>query len=141
MTTQVPAGWHPDPTDPNLIRYWDGTQWTADVQQKPPPAPTPVAVAVNAYETIRKVLTALAFASLLLFGFLLFAGVRADGTNCGSPASPKLTQLVGMGGDFWACREAIDTRSTWAWIALGTCVILLVVAVIVGKAGQKLERR
>ena len=23
-----PAGWHPDPKDPTLLRYWDGTQWT-----------------------------------------------------------------------------------------------------------------
>lgn len=23
-----PAGWHPDPTDPNAERYWDGQQWT-----------------------------------------------------------------------------------------------------------------
>ncbi|WP_395704996.1 DUF2510 domain-containing protein [Rhodococcus ruber] len=23
-----PAGWHPDPHDPNLDRWWDGQQWT-----------------------------------------------------------------------------------------------------------------
>ncbi len=27
MTTP-PAGWHPDPADPNLDRWWDGRQWT-----------------------------------------------------------------------------------------------------------------
>lgn len=24
-----PAGWHPDPYDPNIERFWDGSQWTA----------------------------------------------------------------------------------------------------------------
>lgn len=36
MTT--PAGWHPDPSDPNQIRYWDGQQWTGRTQPRPQPA-------------------------------------------------------------------------------------------------------
>jgi len=24
-------GWHPDPTDPSQMRWWDGSQWTAQV--------------------------------------------------------------------------------------------------------------
>jgi hypothetical protein len=24
----APAGWHPDPKDPTLLRYWDGATWT-----------------------------------------------------------------------------------------------------------------
>ncbi|WP_430647367.1 DUF2510 domain-containing protein [Agromyces sp. GXS1127] len=30
MTGSDPAsaGWHPDPTEPHLLRYWDGTGWT-----------------------------------------------------------------------------------------------------------------
>lgn len=27
-----PAGWHDDPTSPGQLRYWDGTQWTEQVQ-------------------------------------------------------------------------------------------------------------
>ncbi|MDZ7929175.1 DUF2510 domain-containing protein [Rhodococcus sp. NPDC076796] len=27
-----PPGWHPDPSEPGLIRYWDGTQWTEHTQ-------------------------------------------------------------------------------------------------------------
>ncbi|WP_237163079.1 DUF2510 domain-containing protein [Mycolicibacterium mucogenicum] len=23
-----PAGWHPDPHSPGILRYWDGWQWT-----------------------------------------------------------------------------------------------------------------
>ncbi|HJR88879.1 MAG TPA: DUF2510 domain-containing protein [Aeromicrobium sp.] len=134
MTPSPPAGWYPDPSNPSVVRWHDGAQWTSATQPGPP-----ASSAAHAYETIRKVLTALAVASLLLFGFLLFAGVEAGGTNCGSPASPRLTELVGA-GNFWGCREAIDTREMWVWIAFGLCVILLVIAVIVGKAGRKLER-
>ena len=37
-----PAGWHPDPDDPNQWRYWDGERWTdqrAPRFQQPPPPP------------------------------------------------------------------------------------------------------
>ncbi|GAB3599401.1 DUF2510 domain-containing protein [Microbacterium tumbae] len=26
--TSIPAGWYPDPQQPNLQRWWDGNQWT-----------------------------------------------------------------------------------------------------------------
>lgn len=29
-----PAGWHPDPYDPAIDRYWDGTQWTGHTRPK-----------------------------------------------------------------------------------------------------------
>lgn len=33
MTSPTPPpGWHPDPSEPGLIRYWDGTQWTEHTQ-------------------------------------------------------------------------------------------------------------
>ena len=25
---RAPAGWYPDPSDTNVVRYWDGTAWT-----------------------------------------------------------------------------------------------------------------
>ena len=27
----IPAGWYPDPGDPNLLRFWDGFAWTSHV--------------------------------------------------------------------------------------------------------------
>lgn len=37
----TPAGWYDD-TNPNFVRWWDGTQWTEHVQQKTAsPAPEP----------------------------------------------------------------------------------------------------
>jgi len=39
------AGWHPDPLDPNRLRYWDATQWTERTAARPvgsaPPATAP----------------------------------------------------------------------------------------------------
>jgi hypothetical protein len=29
-TQAPPPGWYDDQRDPNLIRYWDGTRWSAD---------------------------------------------------------------------------------------------------------------
>lgn len=36
-----PPGWHQDPGDANLLRYWDGTQWTEQTQPKPSQSPPP----------------------------------------------------------------------------------------------------
>ncbi|QPE04982.1 DUF2510 domain-containing protein [Microbacterium schleiferi] len=35
---QPPAGWYPDPMAPGILRFWDGTAWTAHTS-----APTPAA--------------------------------------------------------------------------------------------------
>jgi hypothetical protein len=32
-------GWYADPTDPRLLRWWDGTAWTAHVQSSASPVP------------------------------------------------------------------------------------------------------
>ena len=31
----IPAGWHPDPSGKHQLRYWDGTQWTDHVANRP----------------------------------------------------------------------------------------------------------
>lgn len=35
-----PPGWYPDQRDPNLVRFWDGRQWTARTAPALPPAPS-----------------------------------------------------------------------------------------------------
>ena len=37
----VPAGWYPDSQDAALLRWWDGTQWTAHIQPRPVQVPVP----------------------------------------------------------------------------------------------------
>ena len=30
----MPPGWHPDPTNPAMLRYWDGQRWTENVSPR-----------------------------------------------------------------------------------------------------------
>ncbi len=46
-----PAGWHPDPVDPNLDRYWDGQQWT---DQTRPHGTIPSSMPAASPETAKK---------------------------------------------------------------------------------------
>jgi uncharacterized protein YxjI len=40
VTTHTPAGWHPDPYGaPNLLRWWDGSQWTEHTHAGSQPQP------------------------------------------------------------------------------------------------------
>ncbi len=36
---RAPAGWYPDPSDANVVRYWDGTTWTDLAAAPTPPMP------------------------------------------------------------------------------------------------------
>jgi stress response protein SCP2 len=47
-TTAAPPQWYPDPSNPSLVRWWDGAAWTAHTAPSPPvvqpavrPAPPP----------------------------------------------------------------------------------------------------
>jgi hypothetical protein len=42
MQPMVPAGWHPDPQSPGILRYWDGYQWTEHRQPLPRPQATAI---------------------------------------------------------------------------------------------------
>lgn len=42
-----PAGWHPDPYDPSIDRYWDGQQWTNQTRPRGSGDPTQVFGAVG----------------------------------------------------------------------------------------------
>src|SRR4051812_27724849 len=37
----APADWYPDPQAPGMLRYWDGTAWTAHQTKQPPSADLP----------------------------------------------------------------------------------------------------
>lgn len=39
--SDVAAGWHMDPGDPNQLRYWDGSQWTEHRHPRVPPQAPP----------------------------------------------------------------------------------------------------
>ncbi|MCZ9634596.1 DUF2510 domain-containing protein [Rhodococcus sp. BH5] len=134
MTKPAPD-YYPDPSDPNMYRYWDGEQWTSHTH----PGPAPVVAnssAANAYATIAKVMGVLAAACVALLAFLLFTDVRVGSAKCGTLISPKLTELAGETG-FWACREALDSREMWTFVLIGGCVLFLVIGAVVSRAGGK----
>lgn len=113
MTNQPAPGWHADPTDPNLMRYWDGLQWTAQTQPKPPPAVEsnsasevhPFDASIHTYSMVNKVMSALAMISLVLFVLLLLA------------------------------------ESMLSWAALVACVVFLVVGLTAAKTGNRMWRQ
>lgn len=39
--SQPPAAWHPDPENPNQLRWWDGAQWTSTTAPAPSSMPAP----------------------------------------------------------------------------------------------------
>lgn len=39
MDEIIIAGWYPDPADEQSLRWWDGSQWTANVRTRQPVAP------------------------------------------------------------------------------------------------------
>ena len=42
-------GWHQDPSDATMIRWWDGATWTEHTQASPVPAQVPTAQVVDDY--------------------------------------------------------------------------------------------
>lgn len=135
MTNGAAPDYYPDPSDPNLYRYWDGQQWTAHTRPKPPPGVTRNGSA-NAYSTVAKVMGVLAAACVALLVFLLVTEVRSGRTKCGTLISPKLTELVGESG-FWGCRAALDGREMWTFVLIGGCVLFLVIGAVINKAGDR----
>lgn len=50
MSRQAPAGWYPDPGEPDQLRWWDGTDWATDTvaPTSSDAAPAPAASAASA---------------------------------------------------------------------------------------------
>ena len=46
MTSPAPApGWYPDPSNPAMLRWWEGSAWSEQRQPNPAPPPPPTATA------------------------------------------------------------------------------------------------
>jgi hypothetical protein len=70
------AGWHPDPSDPAFLRWWDGSTWTDERQPVPPQGLEGEGLlALSAGILLAVVLPVVGF----LYGLALVAGRRRDG--------------------------------------------------------------
>lgn len=102
--THAPAGWHVDPEDPSLYRYWDGARWTEHRAPRSRPAR-----AGNSYAGLAAI-AALA----LLAGAFLAAVVPVSG--CGSIAND--------GSSYGACAGQMHDRRMLAGGAAGLGVVV-----------------
>jgi len=86
VAPQIVPGWYPDNRDPSLLRWWDGTQWTAHATPAVPltsPIPPvvsygsgePVSSPNNTMATLSLVLSIGSFAGILVGWFLCLAPV------------------------------------------------------------------
>ncbi|WP_218694586.1 DUF2510 domain-containing protein [Rhodococcus sp. MH15] len=132
------AGFYPDHHDPNKYRFWDGQYWTAET--RPAPAPTVThRNTTNAYYVIARVMGVLAVSCIAVIALLIFTDVRVGGTNCGSVINSGSDSSVMSYGEAWICKAARDSRETWSFVALGGCVLFLVLGAVIGRAGDKVE--
>ncbi|WP_064076966.1 DUF2510 domain-containing protein [Prescottella equi] len=107
-----PAGWHPDPYDPAIDRYWDGTQWTGHTRPKDTDPATQV------FDTA---------------AFTPAAG--AIGTAGDDPA----TQMMHSGNDFGEPADHPGKKKPkWPWIVGGVLVAFIGIGAI-GAATEKDE--
>ena len=105
----VPAGWHPDPSNPGALRWWDGAAWTHHTQPVPQAA-TPAVAAVPTNQ----------------FGTPLVAQAPAPawyGTQ--APAAPGYNAYAAVGP---AQPLSFTTRNRFSLIAAGVVALYVVVA-------------
>jgi hypothetical protein len=106
-----PAGWYPDPAEPSVLRYWDGAQWTIDMQ----PVHQPASDLPESRLTNRAAIgIVLALAAILTLLFVLLDG--GDETGSTSAGSVSATQAEAVDADAKAqvrtAQTAIETFAT-----------------------------
>ena len=92
---RAPAGWYPDPSDPGVVRYWDGTAWSdlaaAPAQRLPVDQSTSSESPPEQPEPVVRESTTPAWAKtgiLLLIAFVIIAIAVYATERARGPASP-----------------------------------------------------
>lgn len=135
MNTQ-PAGWYPDPDDASQLRYWSGSEWTAQRSPRgqapapnwsgpPPPSPLPPSVATGKWYFVITIATAGLLAAVPFF----HAASRLD-----RPQLRKVGAGMAAGGLLgYALMGVAPTDSTGeptGWLSSVAVLILLAVVVV-----------
>lgn len=106
-----PAGWYPDPGEPTVLRYWDGTAWTTHLQPAPQEIET---VSRPDWLTNRTVAIAIVAAIVMAtLGFILLggAGESEDGEGNLSSAEAEAADLDAQ-AQARTAQTAIETYAT-----------------------------
>lgn len=107
-----PAGWHPDPYDPAIDRYWDGAQWTGHTRLKDTDPAT------QAFDT---------------------AGNAAPTEITATAGIDPATQMIYSGNEFGAPTDQPGKKKPkWPWIVGGVLVAFIGIGAI-GAATEKDE--
>ena len=103
---RAPAGWYPDPSDTNVVRYWDGTAWTdlAAAPSQPLPVnqstragspPGEAAPVVRESTTAAWTRTGIALlVALVIIGVAVYATQRSRGPDAPFGDQPRKEQAV-----------------------------------------------
>lgn len=116
MSRQAPAGWYPDPGEPDQLRWWDGTEWATDTVaprtsvavDDPEPAPAPGAARAG---------TVWIWAAIAASVLPLYTGAFLDGE--------AVARLFG---------EASAALTPAGWIVAGLSLLVVVDLVLVALA-------
>jgi hypothetical protein len=103
------AGWYPDPSEHSVLRYWNGAQWTSDVQPAPHAAsPVPESRLTN--RMALGIVVGLVIAATVAFVGL---GGGEDEASQGNVSGPQSQELdVDAQTQVRAAQTAIETYST-----------------------------
>jgi len=118
VALQAPAGWYPDPADASSLRWWNGSEWTADrtawrdryADQGRPATPVPAGTPVYT-KWIWLALIVPSIALLPLFGWDVGRYVAESATN-------PLASLAMMLDPWYLALTALS------WVAYGLAVWL-----------------
>lgn len=116
MSRQAPAGWYPDPGEPDQLRWWDGTEWATDTVaprtsvavDDPEPAPAPGAARAG---------TVWIWAAIAASVLPLYTGAFLDGE--------AVARLFG---------EASAALTPAGWIVAGLSLLVVVDLVLIALA-------
>lgn len=142
MSDTPQAGWYPDPSDPSLQRYWDGTKWTehtapaagAADQSSPaagggaswPQGGTSAPTGGSAPDTwLWQSIVATLFCCLP-------AGV------VGIIYAAQAQSAIGT-GDYATATAKASTARTWTLVSVGLGVVTIIIAVAFGLLGAVVE--
>ena len=120
-TPQTPAGWYPDPQDPNTQRYWDGRQWT---ENRSP------GVAYAKQETNGKATAA------LVLGILWLCGI---GSVLALVFGYQAKNEIEASGEVQGGKGMATAGIVLGWVGVGLVILYLVLWLVIGVASLSIS--